>query len=134
VVAFTPVRVLSIPAQKFIQFLFKDPQLHHRMLQLMVRRLRKTNQRTQLRQQVPAVRIAAVLTGLADTYGSKTDAGIDIFSLPIQDIADLSEVSPEDATKVLEKLKDKGWIAIDPKRQVLTISNEKQMMQLATFR
>ena len=30
VVAFTSVRVLSIPAQKFIQFLFKDPQLHHR--------------------------------------------------------------------------------------------------------
>ena len=134
VVAFTPVRVLSIPAQKFIQFLFKDPQLHHRMLQLMVRRLRKTNQRTQMRQQVPAVRIAAVLTGLADTYGCKTDTGVDIFSLPIQDIADLSEVSPEDATKVLDKLKDKGWIVVDPKRQVLTISNEKQMLQLATFR
>ena len=134
VVAFTPVRVLTIPAQKFIQFLFKDPQLHHRMLQLMVRRLRKTNQRTQMRQQVPAVRIAAVLTGLAETYGSKTDTGIDIFSLPIQDIADLSEVSPDDATKVLDKLKDKGWIAIDPKRQVLTIANEKQMLQLATFR
>ena len=100
----------------------------------MVRRLRKTNQRTQMRQQVPAVRIASVLTGLAETYGSKTEAGIDIFSLPIQDIADLSEVSPDDATKVLDKLKDKGWIAIDPKRQVLTIANEKQMLQLATFR
>jgi len=134
VVAFTQVRVLSIPAQKFIQFLFKDPQLHHRMLQLMVRRLRKTNQRTQLRQQVPAVRIATVLTGLAETYGSKTDSGVDIFNLPVQDISDLSEVSPEDTSKILEKLKSKSWIEIDLKRQVLSITNEKQMLQLATFR
>ncbi|MEY3304461.1 MAG: Crp/Fnr family transcriptional regulator [Pseudanabaena sp.] len=134
VVAFTPVRVLSVPAQKFIQFLFKDPQLHHRMLQLMVRRLRKTNQRIQLRQQVPAVRIATILTSLAETYGSKTDVGIDIFNIPVQDIADLSEVSPEDTSKVLDKLKEKGWIVIDPKRQVMSITNEKQMLQLATFR
>ncbi len=134
VVAFTPVRVLSIPAQKFIQFLFKDPQLHHRMLQLMVRRLRKTNQRIQLRQQVPAIRVATILTGLADAYGIKNDAGVDIFNLPVQDIADLSEVSPEDATKILEKLIDKNWIAINPKRQVLSLINEKQMAQLAIFR
>ncbi|NUN64285.1 Crp/Fnr family transcriptional regulator [Pseudanabaena biceps] len=134
VVAFTPVRVLSIPAQQFIQCLFKDPKLHHRMLQLMVRRLRKTNQRTQLRQQVPAVRIATILTGLAETYGNKTEAGIDIFNLPIQDIADLSEVTTEDTSKVLDKLKNKGWIVIDPKRQTLSIINEKQMAQLAIFR
>ena len=134
VVAFTPVRVMSIPAQKFIQFLFKDPQLHHRMLQLMVRRLRKTNQRTQLRQQMPAVRIATVLMGLAEAYGSRSDDSIDIFNLPTQDIADLSEASPDDTVKVLEKLKEKGWIVTDSKRQVLSIANEKQMAQLATFR
>ena len=134
VVAFTPVRVMSIPAQKFIQFLFKDPQLHHRMLQLMVRRLRKTNQRTQLRQQMPAVRIATVLMGLAEAYGNRSEDSIDIFNLPTQDIADLSEASPDDAIKVLDKLKEKGWIAIDSKRQVMSIANEKQMTQLATFR
>jgi CRP-like cAMP-binding protein len=104
------------------------------MLQLMVRRLRKTNQRIQLRQQVPAVRIAKILTSLAETYGSKTDVGIDIFNIPVQDIADLSEVSPEDTSKVLDKLKEKGWIVIDPKRQVMSITSEKQMLQLATFR
>ena len=134
VVAFTPVRVLSIPAQKFIQFLFKDPQLHHRMLQLMVRRLRKTNQRIQLRQQVPAIRVATILTGLADAYGIKNESSVDIFNLPVQDIADLTELSPEDTAKILEKLKDKNWIAINPKRQVLSITNEKQMAQLAIFR
>ena len=38
VVALSPVRLISISAQRFIQTLFKDPQLHHRMLQLMVKR------------------------------------------------------------------------------------------------
>ncbi|HBB32688.1 MAG TPA: transcriptional regulator, partial [Cyanobacteria bacterium UBA9273] len=34
VVALSPVKLLSVSAQRFIQTLFKDPQLHHRMLQL----------------------------------------------------------------------------------------------------
>ncbi|MFN6068481.1 MAG: Crp/Fnr family transcriptional regulator, partial [Pseudanabaena sp.] len=71
---------------------------------------------------------------LGDAYGNKTDAGVEIFNLPVSDIADLSEVNPDDTNKVLEKLKDKGWIVIDSKRQVMTITNEKQMVQLATFR
>ncbi|CAN1213063.1 Crp/Fnr family transcriptional regulator [Tumidithrix helvetica PCC 7403] len=134
VIAFTPVRLLSIPAQRFIQFLFKDSQLHHRMLQLMVRRLRRTNQRAQLRQQVPATRIANVLMGLAESYGKKTDAGIEMFNLPIKDLADLSEVSIDDTTKVLEKIIEKAWIQIDAKSQLLNIVNLKQMTQLATVR
>jgi CRP/FNR family transcriptional regulator, cyclic AMP receptor protein len=134
VIAFTPVRLLSIPAQRFIQFLFKDSQLHHRMLQLMVRRLRRTNQRAQLRQQVPATRIANVLMGLAESYGKKTDAGYEMFNLPVKDLADLSEVSIEDTTKVIEKIKEKGWLEVDPKTQLLHITNLKQMTQLATVK
>jgi CRP/FNR family transcriptional regulator, cyclic AMP receptor protein len=134
VVAFTPVRLLSIPAQRFIQFLFKDSQLHHRMLQLMVKRLRKANQSSQLRQAVPAVRIASILTGLADTYGTNTDEGVEIYNLPIQDISDLSGVGVDDVAKVLEKLKERNWLQIDAKRQVITLTNSKQMAQLAAAR
>jgi len=132
VVAFTPVRLLSIPAQIFIQFLFKDSQLHHRMLQLMVRRLRKANQSAQLRQAAPAVRIANILVGIADTYGTKTDAGTEIYNLPLKDIADLSSVSVDEINKVLDKLKEKGWLLIDPKNQVITLANPKQIAQLAS--
>lgn len=132
VVAFTPVRVLSIPAQRFIQFLFKDSQLHHRMLQLMVKRLRQTNQRSQLRQEAPAVRIANVLMGIANNYGVSADMGAEIFNVPVKDIADLASVNVDDTNKVIEKLKEKGWIQVDTKRQVLILSNPKQMAQLAT--
>lgn len=45
VVALSPVKLFSVSAQRFIQLLFKDPQLHHKMLQLMVRRLRNANAR-----------------------------------------------------------------------------------------
>ncbi|HAG79946.1 MAG TPA: transcriptional regulator, partial [Cyanobacteria bacterium UBA12227] len=56
VIALSQVKLLSVSAQRFIQTLFKDPQLHHRMLQLMVRRLRLTNLRFQRRHQPPAVK------------------------------------------------------------------------------
>ncbi|AFY69937.1 putative transcriptional regulator, Crp/Fnr family [Thalassoporum mexicanum PCC 7367] len=131
VVAYTPVRLLSIPAQRFIQFLFKDSQLHHRMLQLMVRRLRKANQRSQMRQEAPAVRIARVLVSLADTYGSATDTGVEICNLPDQDVADLSSVSEDESVKVMDKLREKGWIEVNEKEHTMTIVNTKQMQQLA---
>ena len=52
-IAISQVTLLSVSAQRFIQTLFKDVQLHHRMLQLMVRRLRQTNVRFQLRNRPP---------------------------------------------------------------------------------
>ena len=65
VVALSPVRLISISAQRFIQTLFKDPQLHHRMLQLMVKRLRQTNVRYQLRHRPSAIKLANTLVELA---------------------------------------------------------------------
>ncbi|PLZ69919.1 Crp/Fnr family transcriptional regulator, partial [Fischerella thermalis] len=49
VIALSTVKLLSISRERFIHILFKDPQLHHRMLQLMVRRLRHANVRLQMR-------------------------------------------------------------------------------------
>ncbi|MEQ8956587.1 MAG: Crp/Fnr family transcriptional regulator, partial [Coleofasciculus sp. C2-GNP5-27] len=69
VVALSSVTLLSVSAQRFIQTLFKDPQLHHRMLQLMVRRLRQTNVRFQRRHQPAAIKLANTLVNLADSYG-----------------------------------------------------------------
>jgi CRP/FNR family transcriptional regulator, cyclic AMP receptor protein len=130
VVACTPVRLLSVPAQRFIQFLFKDAQLHHRMLQLTVKRLRQNNQRLQLLQESPTVRIANILINLAENYGSSTDAGLEIFNFPIGDIADLANVDQTEAVKVIEKLHEKGWLQIDARDRVINLSNPKQIVQL----
>ena len=99
VIALSNVRLMSISAQRFIQTLFKDPQLHHRMLQLMVRRLRQTNIRFQLRNQPPAVKLVNTLVSLAENYGLESSNSTDIFNVPAKDLADVADISVDETTK-----------------------------------
>lgn len=131
VIALSPVKLLSVSAQRFIQTLFKDAQLHHRMLQLMVRRLRQTNFRFQLRNRPPAVKLANTLVALAENYGEKTEKGIQIYNIPFKDLADVTDISTEEVTKIMAKLVEKGWIKIDPQHQALYLINMKQLTHLA---
>ena len=131
VIALSPVQLLSISAQRFIQTLFKDPQLHHRMLQLMVQRLRQTNLRFQRRHQPPAVKLANTLVGLSENYGQASENGVDIYKIPFKDLADVTDIGVEEATKIMEKLDDKGWLKIDPDEPVIRLINLKQLTHLA---
>lgn len=131
VIALSEVKLLSVSAQRFIQTLFKDPQLHHRMLQLMVRRLRQTNLRFQRRHQPPAVKLVGTLVGLAESYGQPTEKGMEIYNVPYKDLADISDISPEDTAKIVQKLESKGWIKIDSTAQTLCLINLKQLTHLA---
>ena len=130
VIALSSVRLLSIAAGRFIQTLFKDPQLHHRMLQLMVRRLRQTNLRSQLRDQPPAVKIIHTLVALAEAYGNVTIEGVEIFNIASRDLADISDVGTDDASKIIARLIEKGWIKVQVDRSVVLLPNLKQMQQL----
>ncbi len=133
VIALSGVRLLSVSAQRFIQTLFKDSQLHHRMLQLMVRRLRQTNIRFQLRHQPPAVKLANTLVALGESFGHSTGSGIDIFNIPAQDLADISDIKVEEAAKIMEKLDSKGWISINEETQILSLLHMKQLTHLAGY-
>jgi len=131
VIALSDVKLLSVSAQRFIQTLFKDPQLHHRMLQLMVRRIRQTNVRIQLRHQPSAVKLANTLVSLAESYGQATQKGMEIFNIPYRDLADVTDISVEDTSKIMEKLNSKGWVKINPVQDTLCLINLKQLTQLA---
>lgn len=131
VVALSPVKLLSVHAQRFIQTLFKDPQLHHRMLQVMVRRLRLTNHRLQLRHQPPAVKLANTLVAIGENYGQATEKGTEIYNIPFKDLADVTDIGVEETTKIMEKLNSKGWIEIDSARQIIQLLNLKQLTHLA---
>jgi CRP-like cAMP-binding protein len=131
VVAMTPVRLMSIPAQRFLQTLFNDPQLHHRLLQIVVQRLRQTNLRFQLRCHPPAVKLANTLNTLQEAYGQPTEAGVELLNIPRKDLADLADISPDEATKILAKLLEKGWVVEDNARSVLYLRNTQQLAQLA---
>lgn len=131
VIALSPVKLLSISAQRFIQTLFKDSQLHHRMLQLMVRRLRQTNFRFQLRHQPPAIKLANTLVALGENYGSPSEYGTEIFNIPFKDLADVSDITADETAKIMDKLNSKGWIRTDPSRQVIYLLNMRQLAHLA---
>ncbi|MBW4574444.1 MAG: Crp/Fnr family transcriptional regulator [Aphanothece sp. CMT-3BRIN-NPC111] len=131
VIALSEVRLLSVSADRFIQTLFKDPQLHHRLLQLMVRRLRQTNFRLQKRHQPSAVKLANILVSLAENYGQATQIGTQIYNIPIKDLADVTDISLQDTAKIMDKLNSKGWVKIEPERQVLYLTNLKQLTHLA---
>ncbi|HIK10848.1 MAG TPA: Crp/Fnr family transcriptional regulator [Oscillatoriaceae cyanobacterium M33_DOE_052] len=131
VIALSPVQLVSVSAQRFIQTLFKDGQLHHRMLQLMVRRLRQTNLRFQLRHRPPAVKLANTLVSLAENYGQATEKGTEIYNIPVKDLADVTDIGVEETTKIIEKLQSKGWVRIDTARQTMHLLSLKQLTQLA---
>ncbi|MEM7064605.1 MAG: Crp/Fnr family transcriptional regulator [Cyanobacteria bacterium P01_B01_bin.77] len=131
VVALSSVKLLSIPAQHFIDTLFQDSQLHHRMLQMMVQRLRHTNSHFQRRQKPPAVKLAHTLTALADAYGEHKDAIPEIFNLAMDDLAAIADIPKDDATKIMEKLQEKDWVSPSPNGQTLQLKGFNHLIQLA---
>jgi len=131
VIALSPVELLSVSAQGLIQILFKDAQLHHRMLQLMVKRLRQTNLRFQIRNRPPAVKLANTLVNLAENYGQATEKGTEIYNIPFSDLADVTDIGLEETNKIMQKLLAKGWINIDESQKAMYLVNLKQLTQLA---
>ncbi|MEB3180303.1 MAG: Crp/Fnr family transcriptional regulator [Nostocaceae cyanobacterium] len=131
IIALSPVKLLSLSRDKFIDILFQDPQLHHRMLQLMVRRLRQTNLRFELRSSAPGVKLANTLVSLSENYGQKSATAIEIFNVPVKDLADVTEIGVEETTKIMDKLDEKGWIKIDTAKQRIYLLNFKQLLHLA---
>ncbi len=131
VIALSSVKLLSVSRERFIQILFKDPQLHHRMLQLMVRRVRQINLRLQMRSSPPAVKLAHTLVSLSESYGQESDQGREIFNIPFKDLAEVTEISVEETTKIMEKLHEKEWIKIDHANQKIHLINFRQLTQLA---
>ncbi len=130
VIALSPVELMSISAQDFIQTLFKDPELHHRLLQLMVKRLRQTNLRFQQRHQKPPVKLLNNLITLVENYGKTTPNGMEIHNIPYGDLADITDISLEDTTSIINKLRERGWLKVDEANQSLCITNIQQLSQL----
>ena len=98
----------------------------------MVRQLRQTNHRYQLRNRQPAVKLANTLVELAENYGQKTAEGKDIFNIPYEDLADVTDITVDETSKIMEKLDSKGWIKIDPDHQTIHLINLKHLINLAS--
>lgn len=131
VISISEVKLFSIAAEPFTQALLQDSRLQYRLLQLMVRRLRQFNGRFQIRDQPPAIKLAKILVTLAENYGKSTQKGTAIFNIPDRDLADIADITLEEAQKILEKLASRNWLQIDSNNQILYLINLKQLNQLA---
>lgn len=131
VVALTKVNLFTISAQRFIQILFQDNKLQHRLLQLMIKRLKILGSHCQLRQQPPSIRLVKVLVSLAENYGQLDEKGTVIVPVPIIDLADITELEVEETKKIVNKLQKNSWIEIDKNNQTLYLKNIKQLINLS---
>ena len=131
VIALSDVQLLGISAQRFLQMLFKDPQVHHKMLQLSVRRVRHLYRRFQLHQQTPKIKLIKTLIKFAETYGKLTEEGAEIFKFSEQDLADVADISYEECQDIITQLRHQGCLEIDADREVLFLTNLKQLNHFA---
>lgn len=128
-IALSQVHLLSISAQRFLQMLFKDPALQHRMLQLTVKKNRLFYRRLQLTHQSPIPKLIKTLSYFAEHYGITTEKGTEIFNIPGQDLADLADISAENCQQILLKLQSKGWLEL--RGAEMTLTNLKQLHHFA---
>jgi CRP-like cAMP-binding protein len=132
VVSLSKVKLLSVSRENFIHILFQDSHLHHRMLQLMVGRIRQINLRLQMRLSPPAVKLAHTLVSLTDSYSQESEQVQKIFNIPLKDLAEVTEISLEETTKIMEKLSEKEWIKIDTANNTINLINYTQLAVLAS--
>ncbi len=131
VVALSEVTLFTISAQRFIQALFKDSQLQHRLLQLMVKRLKILGGYWQMRHQPPVVRLVKVLVFFAENYGQLQGKKTMILQIPTADLADITDIDVEQTRKIIDKLQSNGWIEIDENNRTLYLMNIKQLINLS---
>ena len=131
VITLSDVQLLSISAQRFLQMLFKEPQVHHKMLQLSVRRFRHLYRRFQLHQQTPKIKLIKTLIKLAEAYGKLIEEGAEILEIPHQDLADVADISLDECEQIMTQLQHQGCLESDPSRQILFLTNLKQLNHFA---
>jgi CRP-like cAMP-binding protein len=102
------------------------------MLQLMVGRIRQINLRLQMRLSPPAVKLAHTLVSLTDSYSQESEQVQKIFNIPLKDLAEVTEISLEETTKIMEKLSEKEWIKIDTANNTINLINYTQLAVLAS--
>ncbi len=127
VIAISNVQLLTISAQRFIQVLFRDAQIQNRLLKIMVNRVTEYQKSSRFHHQPTKVRLVTVLISLADKYGKVTENGTEIYSLDIQDLADLALLCVEECHQIIEKLEDKNLIKFNPNDECLILTNIKQL-------
>lgn len=131
VIALSDVELLKISAQRFLQMLFTDPQLQHRMLQLTIQRVRHLYRRLKSSCQPSERILIKTLMDLGKRYGKTTDRGIEILKVPTPCLASMIGVDAIAIETMLEKLRKNNLIEIDNNNQTLSLPSLKQLQHFS---
>lgn len=77
----------------------------------------------------PPLRVVHALVQLAEAFGEKTAQGMRIVYPPLQDLADISQVSREAAAAVLGRLQQQGVIQVLPEQQSLLLVQYAKLVE-----
>ncbi|MEN9202009.1 MAG: Crp/Fnr family transcriptional regulator [Thermostichus sp. DG_1_5_bins_95] len=129
VMALTKVQLAGIPAAVFRELMVQEPQLCYQLACSLSRRLRLANLQADLSQQSPPVRLVHTLVQLAEAFGENTPQGVRIFHPPLQDLADISQISLETATMVLDRLMQQAIVKPLPEEHSLLLTQYTKLVQ-----
>ncbi len=119
------VELLTIPAQRFIQFLYQYTQIQNRLLILAVSKVTEYQKYCQFHRQPMKVRLVKILISLADKYGEITEKGTKIYNFLFKDLADLAQLSHSECRQIMNKLEKKNLIEIESQKNTLNLPNLK---------
>jgi CRP/FNR family cyclic AMP-dependent transcriptional regulator len=114
VAAMEPSLIAVISREDFYDMLYSQKKILENLLELLCSRIRESWKKVQmLNFNDAAQRIKMLLLMLADDYGDKTEEGTTLrIKLIHQNIADMTALSRETVTRVLDRFKNNGEIKI----------------------
>ena len=127
VIAISSVELLSVSAQRFIQFLYQNNQIQNRLLSMTVDKVKEYQRYCQFYRQSAKARLANVLIDLAEKYGEVKEKGVEIYNFSGEDLANLAQVSLAECTKVFHYLEQKDLILVEPNHQSMYLTNLKML-------
>ncbi|MBI2862368.1 MAG: Crp/Fnr family transcriptional regulator [Chloroflexi bacterium] len=113
-IAVEETKTVFVPAEAFLAFVRTHPEVALRIILLLSRRLRQTDEVLASMVFFDVYgRVAKKLLELAGSHGQRTDHGVRInIALTQQNLANLVGASRESVNKVLKFFRDKGYISV----------------------
>jgi len=129
--AMDDVKSLFLPREAFLSFLREYPQVAMKIIEMLSRRLRQTDE------MLASIvffdvygRVAKKLLELADSHGELTEHGLRInMTLTQKSLAQLVGASRESVNKALKFFRDKGYLTVVDRR--LVVKDRRRLEQRA---
>jgi CRP/FNR family cyclic AMP-dependent transcriptional regulator len=131
--AITDLCAVSIDREALRAWIADRPEITERLLRLMARRLRRTNDNVADLISIDAPgRVAKQLLQLAQRFGTQEDGALRVtHDLTQEEIAQLVGASRETVNKVLGDFAHRGWITLEGKS--VLISNSERLRQVSAL-